>query len=225
MVTLRQIPSPNVWLGPPVRHSSNHYSLFIEVKTTKSYPQGRRPFPCGIGAESMAPSRPTSVSAAPSSRLTSCAQSSFATLAVPTSCVVGKKKNERNMFSSIKKHAIRVPVAARSRLLAALPTCSRSICATGLQPQRNALVPCCLSWRQRSCVLECLLQLATLSAVWSVPFRIQTPLVSGSLRLLAILSGNEPETNMWHRILVWRCHRSFGGHICGARLRAIGDGR
>ena len=49
--------------------------------------------------------------------------------------------------------------------------------------------------------------------------------VSRSLRLLAVLSGDEPETNMWHRILVWRCHRSFGGHICGARLRAIDHGR
>ena len=63
------------------------------------------------------------------------------------------------------------------------------------------------------------------SMVGSVSHPNSFGVVSGSLRLLAVLSRNEPETNMWHRILVWRCHRSFGGHICGARLRAIGDGR
>ena len=72
-----------------------------------------------------------------------------------------------------------------------------------------------------------LLQTATFFAEWSVPNRIHTlfDVVSNSLRLLAVLCGDEPEANVWHRILVWCCHRSIGGHICGARLRSIDDGR
>ena len=46
--------------------------------------------------------------------------------------------------------------------------------------------------------------------------------VSRSLRLLAVLSGDEPEANVWHLILVWRRrHRSIGGHTCGARLTPV----
>ena len=60
-----------------------------------------------------------------------------------------------------------MPVAARSRHLALFSV-------TGLLSQRNALRPRCLSWRQRSCVLEGLLQVATLFSVWSVACRIHT---------------------------------------------------
>ena len=38
-------------------------------------------------------------------------------------------------------------------------------------------------------------------------------MVCRSSRLLAVLSGDELEVNMWHRILAWCCHRSIGGHL------------
>ena len=41
-------------VGPPVRHSSNNFSLFVEMKTTKSDPQGRRPFSWSVAAGSKA---------------------------------------------------------------------------------------------------------------------------------------------------------------------------
>ena len=61
------------------------------------------------------------------------------------------------------------------------------------------------------------------SMVGSVSHPDSFGVVSRSSRLLAVLSGDEPEANMWHLMLVWRCHRSIGGHICGARFRAIDD--
>ena len=106
------------------------------------------------------PSRPTrlgyaSETSAPSSGLTSCERSTCAALAVPTSCVVDKKKGtSETCFSLTEKHAIIVPVAASSRLLAPLPTCSRSMCVTGFPPQRIALLPRYFSWRPRSCLFE-----------------------------------------------------------------------
>ena len=81
------------------------------------------------------------------------------------------------MFFIDKKHAILVLVAARSRLLAPLSTCPPPLCVTGFPTQRNALLPRCLSWRQRFDDLEGLLQVAPLFVLWSVPCRIRTPLV------------------------------------------------
>ena len=56
-------------------------------------------------------------------------------------------------------------------------TCPPPLCVTGFPTQRNALLPRCLSWRQRSDDLEGLLQMAPLFVLWSVPCRIRTPLV------------------------------------------------
>ena len=57
-----------------------------------------------------------------------------------------------------------------------------------------------------------LLQLATLpcSAFGSASHADSLNLVGNSLRLLAVLSG-DLEADMWHRILVRRCHRLIGG--------------
>ena len=68
-------------------------------------------------------------------------------------------------------------VAARSRFLAPLSACPPPLCVTGFPTQRNALLPRCLSWRQRSCDLEGLLHVAPLFVLMSVPCRIRTPLV------------------------------------------------
>ena len=66
--------------------------------------------------------------------------------------------------------------------------------------------------KQCSYFLMGLLQLATLpcSAFGSAPHAHSLNLVGNSLRLLAVLSG-DLEANMWHRILVGRCHRLIGG--------------
>ena len=166
------------------------------------------------------------MSSAPSSRLTSCAQSICAAFAVPTMRGSVKRRARHRTINKQRqkcvrvhfhpKKAILVPFARPSHLLAALPTCSRSIRVNGF---RHKAILCCLtnSHGDRALAfLKGLLQLATLSSLG---------VVSRSLRLLAVLSGDEPEANVWHRILVWCCHRGVGGHICGARLRAIDDGR
>ena len=89
---------------------------------------------------------------------------------------------------------------------------------------------CCLatcSWRPRSCLFEGLAAAGNIvcSMVGSVSHPHSFGVLSPSLRLLAVLSVDEPEANVWYRILAWCCHRSIGGHTCGARLRAIDDGR
>ena len=195
-----------------------------------SDPHGRRPFPWEIGAESKAPSRPTSVSLVPSSRLTSCARPSFAALALRFRAWVSKMASasshdqgrSKNVFASLsKKKTCNTCAVCRS-----LSTSCNCFSVTGFLPQRNALRPRCLSrdsalafWRA-CCRWQHYLQYGQFCAA-STLFGV----VSRSFRLLAALSGHEPEANMWHFILVWRRHRSFGGHKCGVRLRAIDDGR
>ena len=113
-----------------------------------------------------------------------------------------------------------MPFACRSRHLALF------FSVTGVLPQRNALLPRYISWRPRSCSFEGLAADVNIicSVVRCVPHPHSLGVVSRSLRLLAVLSGDEPEANVWHRILAWSCHRSIGGHTCGARLTAIDDG-
>ena len=111
--------------GPPVRHASNHFSLFVEVKTTKSHPQGRSSFPlsdrCGEKGDTSRLTRLGSafVSSAPSSSLTSCVRSSCAALAAPTSCVVSKNRSASSHRAASKivvalktmQHMCRSPLA------------------------------------------------------------------------------------------------------------------
>ena len=93
---------------------------------------------------------------------------------------------------------------------------------TGLLSQRNALLPRYFSWRPRSCLFEGLA--AAGNIICSMVGCVSHPHpfgVSHSSRLLAVLSGDELEANMWHRILAWCCHLSIGGHSCGARLTSV----
>ena len=90
---------------------------------------------------------------------------------------------------------------------------------TGFPPQRIALLPRCLSWRQRSCLFEGLAAAGNIicSMVGCVSHPHSFGVVCPSLRLLAVLSGDEPEANVSHRILA--CGAAIGaleGHTCGA---------
>ena len=133
-------------------------------------------FPEGSVRGARRPSRPTRlgsalVSSAHSRRLTSCVQSSCAALAVPTSCVVSKKRSASShqatsFFLQEEKLATLVPFAARSRLLAPRLLCTPFSCVTRFLEERDTLLPCWLSWRQCSCVLQGLVQMTTLFAVW-----------------------------------------------------------
>ena len=171
------VSTPRYWrlAGPPVRHSSNHYSRGEEYQVGSSGSQlfslrdryGEQGAPLGPHAWDQ------SLSSAHSSRLTSCVQSSCEALAVPTSCVVSKKKRRSassHQATSIfyKKrnlqHLCRSPLA-----LVFLHLGPHALLFHVLLVSWNkgdTLLPCWLSWRQCSCVLQGLVQMTTLFAVW-----------------------------------------------------------
>ena len=195
--------------GPPVRHASNHFSLFVEVKTTKSHPQGRSSFPEGSVRGERRPSRPTRLGSA---FVPSAPSSVVCTVKLRGPCCTnfmrGQQKQKRVFAKSsvkncgcVKNNATHVPFAARSRLLAPWPTWTLVPSVTRFLPQRDTLPPRCLSWRQCSC-----LRFAGLGT----DDNIVCSVVCNSFRPLVVESGDEPEANLWHRILARRCHRSIG---------------
>ena len=80
--------------------------------------------------------------------------------------------------------------------------------------------------RECCCVLMGLLQTGTFFAERSFPHCINTLLVwqETTCGCSPSLVWRRAEATMWHRILVWCCHRGIGRQVCGVRLRAIDDG-
>ena len=153
------------------------------------------------------------MSPAPSSRLTSCVQSNCAALAVPTSCVVSKNRSasshqatSKKFFFSFKKLATHVPFDARARLLALGPT--RSPFMSNLFPASKehfaASLPLMYTVLQRFEGLQADGNLIC-SVLGFEPHPHSFSVVRNSFRPLVVESVDEPEANLWHRILARRC--------------------
>ena len=193
--------------GPPVRHSSNHYSRGedCQVGTSGSQLLSLRDRCREYGALLGPHAWDQPLSSVHSSRLTSCVQSSCAALTVPTSCVVFKKEARfrimhRQFFYKKRnlQHLCRSPLALVFSHLgphAFLPFS----CATRFLPQRDTLLP---RWPLLETVL---LRFAGLGT--------DDHIICSVVRNIVVESGDEPGSILWQRILARRCHRSIGDNF------------
>ena len=214
--------------GPPVRHSSNHFSFFVEVKTYQVGSSGSQLFSLRDRyGEQGAPLGPHGWDQSLGVFSSQQQADVVCTVKLRGPCCASfmrgqQKKKKKRVFASSN-----VNFFTKKRNLQHL--CRSPLALVFLHLGPHALLFSCvtrfLGTKGYAAALLALMETVLLRfAGLGTDDNIICSVVSNSFRPLVVESGDEPEAILWHRILARRCHRSIGDNIFGARRRVVDDG-